>query len=82
MFALRRLLFIVYGSSRTAPVDVYTDGSAFTNVFELRVVGRVPEPDLDRLDPFWGLLDPDPDLLARGTDLDPPIIKQKQQEIA
>jgi len=30
-----------------------------------------------RIPMFWGLLDPDPDPLVRGTDPDPFIIKQK-----
>jgi hypothetical protein len=49
-----------------------------------RVVCSVANPDSDPPDPFvFGLLDPDPDPLVRGTDLDlaldpdPSIIRQK-----
>ncbi len=64
--------------TRTAPVDVYTHGSAFPNMIKLKVVSSVPEPDPDPwIRKFLELLDPDPDLLVRGTDPDPSIIKQK-----
>jgi hypothetical protein len=41
----------------------------------------LPKPVLRiRISMFFGLLDPDPDPLVRGTDPDPSIIKQKQKQ--